>query len=62
VSIWKDAMVTYLSQAKTVGDLVKDLQRAIIVGELDEDSEILNHDLEPAVITINPMHKHIVVE
>ena len=62
MSIYKEAMRSYTSQAKNVGELIKDLQRAVIVGELDEESEILDFELNPAVITINPLARHIVVE
>lgn len=35
------------SKTWTIGDLVKELQRAVIVDELDWDSEVLNGDLLP---------------
>lgn len=62
MSIYKEAMREYVSRASTVEELIKDLQRAVIVGELNEDSEILNAVLEPARIVINPMARHLVVE
>lgn len=38
----------------TVGELIKELQRAVIVDELDWDSEVLNWDLAPAKLTVAP--------
>ncbi len=36
----------------TVGELIKELQRAIIVEELTEHSEVLNWELAPAKVTL----------
>ena len=41
-------------QPRTVGELIKELQRAVIVDELDWDSEVLNGDLLPITIVTTP--------
>ena len=55
-----------MSKNYTVGELIKELQRAIIMEELDVTSEVLNWELTPARISIAPgtpeFQGHLVVE
>jgi hypothetical protein len=46
----------------TVEQLIKELQRAVIMDELDEDSEVLNGDLHPADLYVSRSGRHAVVE
>ena len=46
----------------TVLELIQALQRAVIVDELDEDSEVLDLYLNPAHLTINREQRHAVIE
>lgn len=41
------------SKTYTVGELIKELQRAVIVDELDWESEILGYDLHPISMDIS---------
>jgi hypothetical protein len=46
----------------TVDELIKALQRAVVMDELDGTSEVMNHNMWPALLTINIEHRHVVIE
>lgn len=43
-----------MAKTYTIGELIKELQRAVIVDELDWESEVLNWELAPVKLTVVP--------